>query len=106
MVKCWAVVFNSHHQKPVKCNRQLVACLLSRGQHSGRRFLGVKTGKFLNVSWSDPSEPDVSTLEGQRKLAAEIRRLRFQRLDASNMKQPRMYANITRKLESLAQFVV
>lgn len=106
MTKCWASLQNAQLNKSVKCNRNLVECLASGGQHHGRRFLGKKAGKFLEVAWLDSTQPDVSSPVGQVKLRAEIRRLRYARLDASRLKQPKQYQAFTRKLDLLAGFVV
>lgn len=84
----------------------MVDCLVSGGQHVGRKFLGVKKASFMNEAWRDSTRPIVSDPKGQQKLAAELRRLRYARLDASQLKQPRMYAAWDRKLKFLAGFVV
>src|ERR1041385_1079096 len=106
MVKCWAEWTDPKTGKTVKCHRNLAECLASRGQHVGRRFLGVKEGRFLNAAWSDSTQPDTSPPEGQIRLRSEIRRLRYARLDASRFKQPRQYRVFTERLTLLASFVV
>ena len=60
----------------------------------------------MEAAWRDPTQPDVSSPEGQRKLAAEIRRLKYQRLDALRLKQPGQYRAFDQRIKFLAGFVV